>query len=444
MLKRTDPALRRKFFQAHLQGKSYAEIAAEEGVSKECVRYWCRRQQKGASVISQYPGPAPGLLRRFDPLVRYGLLKLRLQHPGWGPVPLRVALQKQPSLAQLKLPHPSQIGRYLHQFERFRRKPRSLQTRERPKQPQYTFQRWQIDFKMGLALPDGSLVNLFTACDPFAGACIGAQVFPAGRVGQAPKRVVQEQVRAFLRTCFARWQVLPEELQTDGESTLVANHGPNDFPTIFTQWLEGLGVHHLVIRTHRPTDNAEVERMHRTVTEFALKGSRLTDLAALNAALQESLTLLVYELPSHAKRCEGLPPIQAHPELETPAQPFQPEWEFACFDLARVDRYLAQFTWERRVGKTGQVDLGAQVYSAGRAHARKLITIRYDPLTRELVFLTPPEGTGNDGVEIKRHLIRGCGVDDLIGFSSPALAPGPQQLPLPIDWEQLVQSGVSF
>jgi hypothetical protein len=441
---RTDPALRRKFYQAHLQGKSYTEIAAEAGVSKECVRYWCRRQHQGASVISQYPGPAPGLLQRFDPLVRYALLKVRLQHPGWGPVPLRLALRKRPSLAQLKLPHASQIGRYLHQFERFRRKRRSLQARERPQPPHHTFQRWQIDFKMGLALPDGQLVNLFTACDPFAGACIGAQVFPAGRVGQAPKRVVQEQVRAFLRTCFARWQVLPEQLQTDGESTLVANHGPNDFPTTFTLWLHGLGIEHRVIRPHRPTDNAEVERMHRTVTAFALQGSRLTDLAALNAALQESLTVLVYQLPSHAKRCAGLPPIQAHPELETPSQVFQPEWEFAWFDLTRVDQYLAQFVWERRVGKTGQVDLGAQVYSVGREQARKLLTIRYDPRTRELVFFTQPQGTGKDGLEIKRHPLRGGRVEDLIGLACPALAPGPQQLPLPIDWEQRIQTGVCF
>jgi hypothetical protein len=253
---------------------------------------------------------------------------------------------------------------------------------------------------------------------------------------------VQEQVRTFLRTCFARWRVLPAELQTDGESTLVANRGPNDFPTTFTRWLEGLGIHHLVIRPQRPTDNAEVERMHRTVVGFALQGCRLTDLAALNAHLQTSLGVLIYELPSHAKRCQGRPPIQAHPELDHPAQPFQPEWELALFELARVDRYLAQFAWERRVGKTGQVDLGAQVYSVGRENARKLVTIRYDPPQRELVFFTQPEGTGKDGLEIKRHAIRDCSLADLVGFTDPALAPGPQQLPLPIDWF-VCQTGVS-
>jgi hypothetical protein len=435
MYKRTDETKRREFFHQHLGGKSYAEIASETGYCKECVRYWCRKQKKGGGVTSHYPGPAAGLLQRFHPKVRYVVLKLRLQHPGWGPGPIRLGLQKRASLAHLALPSLSQIGRYLHQYERFRRKPRAGPAQGRPKQPKHTGQRWQMDFKMGIPLPNGSLVNLFTACDPFAEACIGAAVFPAGKVGPSPKKVTQEQVRSFLRACFAHWQLLPSELQTDGESVLVANRGPNDFPTCFTLWLEGLEVHHCVTRPHRPTDNSEVERMHRTVNNFAMKGCRLTGIAEINALLQESVTTLVYELPSHAKHCDGLPPIQAHPELATPVSPFLPETELAHFDLTRVDQFLAQFSWERRVGKTGQVDIGAHVYSVGRAQARKLVTIRFDPDTRELVFFAQLEGTGKDGDELKRHPIQGCDTADLIGFSIPGMAPVPQQLPLPLSWE---------
>jgi len=237
-----------------------------------------------------------------------------------------------------------------------------------------------------------------------------------------------------LRVCFAHWQHLPGELQTDGECILVANRGPNDFPTTFTLWLEGLGIHHLVIRSHRPTDNSEVERMHRTVHDFTLKGCQLSNLTDLNALLQDSVTTLVYELPSHAKHCDGLPPIQAHPELAIPFSPFLPETELAHFDLQRVDQFLARFTWERRVGKTGQVDIGSHVYSVGRLHARKLVTIRFDPDTRELVFYAQLEGTGKDGDVIRHHPIQDCDIAHLIGYSLPGMAPGPQQLPLPFSW----------
>ena len=442
MLQRTDEDQRRDFFYRHVRGESYSEIAFQSGFSKECVRYWCRRQSRGGGVKSHYVRQPAGLLGRFHPLVRYVILKLRLEHPGWGPTPLRLGLQKRASLAPYALPSRAQIGRYLHQFERLRRKKRPKAVIQRPHQPQTVFQRWQIDFKLGIPLKDGTQVNLHTVCDPVAEACIGAIVFPAGQVGQAPKKVVQEQVRQVLRGCFAGWGTLPAELQTDGESTLVANRGPNDFPTSLTLWLEGLGIHHLVIRPGRPTDNAEVERMHRTVNNFALKGTRLTDLHQINAALAESLRLLTYELPSQAHDCHGRPPIQAHPELTHPTLRFQPEWELACFDLQRVDHFLACRHWERRVSKTGQVELGGQVYSAGRPHARQLVTIHFDPQARELVFAGRNPDTGLWDLQCSRHPIRGCEVADLLGYTLPALAPGPQQLPLPLVWSN-TQIGVS-
>ena len=64
------------------------------------------------------------------------------------------------------------------------------------------------------------------------------------------------------------------------------------------------------------------------------------------------------KLPSRAEGCGGLPPIAAHPELLQPRRPFQSEHELASFDLKRVDAYLAALTWQRKVGKTGQITLG--------------------------------------------------------------------------------------
>ncbi len=94
---------------------------------------------------------------------------------------------------------------------------------------------------MGIALQDGTLVNLHTLRDPVGEVCVGAVVFPAGRVGQAPKAVTFAQVRTSLRRCFARWMMLPEEVQTDAESALV-HHIASPFPSSFTLWLKGLGI----------------------------------------------------------------------------------------------------------------------------------------------------------------------------------------------------------
>ena len=192
MAKRTSVEERQAFYRKHLAGKSYKLIAAEAGYSKECIRYWCRRQRDGGRVETHYQRPKQGILSRFDPLVRYAILHLRLEHPRWGPNRILFHLRKRPSVRHLRLPSETQIGRYLHQWVRFRRAPRSKLKRPRLRQPTTVHQRWQMDFKMGIPLQNGEQINLHTICDPVGEACLGALIFPAGK---ARKRTQQDQIR---------------------------------------------------------------------------------------------------------------------------------------------------------------------------------------------------------------------------------------------------------
>src|SRR5512136_1368641 len=83
---------RRKLYERHQRGETYAEIAEATGVSVGCVRYWCRRLRDGGSCLSQYHRRVGGLLSHFNPLVRYLILRLRLEHPRWGPERIRFKL----------------------------------------------------------------------------------------------------------------------------------------------------------------------------------------------------------------------------------------------------------------------------------------------------------------------------------------------------------------
>ena len=85
MADRTTPSQRREFYKRHLRGKTYEAIAEAMGVSRWCVRYWCRCQRDGGSFQNAYRREPLGLLSRFDPKVRYRVLRLRLEHPRWGP-----------------------------------------------------------------------------------------------------------------------------------------------------------------------------------------------------------------------------------------------------------------------------------------------------------------------------------------------------------------------
>jgi transposase len=430
MRTQTKPEQRREFYKQHQAGASYSAIAAQAEVSFECVRYWCRRQRDGGSVQSQYQRQAPGLLSEFGALVRYVILRLKLEHPRWGRNRIRYHLGQRLSLRWVKLPDESQIGRYLHQWERFRRprQKRSLE-RARPDPPTQVHQQWQLDFKTDLELKDGTRVSLHTIRDPVGEACLLGLLFTTELAPHRPERVSLEQARTSLRRCFGRWNTLPDQVQTDGEPTLVSN-GQEAFPSIFSLWLQGLGIQHRVTRSGHPTDNAEVERCHRTLNEYVIVGQEKYALAQLQNQLDQALDELLYVLPSRAEGCHGCPPIEAHPELLQPRRPFRPEHELAYFDLSRVDAYLATFIWSRKVGQTGQICLGGQhhYYSVGRAYAGQEVFIRFDPTDRHFVFYDNPDQAQPP---IGRRPARNLEVADLTGLATWPTGLLPQQLPLP-------------
>jgi hypothetical protein len=144
-------------------------------------------------------------------------------------------MKKRPSLRSLRLPSESSIGPYLHQWDRFRRC-RKFEVPSQPvRQAQRVHQRWHVDFKVEIRLKNGSLVNPCILWDPVGEACLVAFVFPAGR-RKPGKQVTLEQLRSALRICFARWHILPEEVQTNHEALFMgADWDP--FPSRFTLWL---------------------------------------------------------------------------------------------------------------------------------------------------------------------------------------------------------------
>lgn len=434
MAEQTTPRQRRRFYERHILGETYQEIADSEDRSKGCVRYWYRRLRDGGECQTTYRHQSPGLLSQFNPLVKYHILRFRLKHPRWGPKVIRDHLKDPESLQGRRLPSPAAIGRYLHQWPRFRRKGREKTKGERPKQATEVHQRWEIDFKVEIALNNGTLVTLYTVRDPVGASCTGAFVFPTGQVGQKGSKVTLARTRSVLRACFARWRTLPAEIQTDGEPALVGK-AQDSFPALFTLWLVGLDIVHLRIRPGTPTDNAEVERCHRTLNDYAIVGNEDADVQQLQAILDQAVFKLNYELSSRAQDCNGRPPVIAYPELLQPRRPFRPEHELARFDLKRVDTYLSTFIWERKVGKAGQITLGGrhQTYSVGRLYAGQQVLVRFDPIDRHFVFYDPSD----PDQEIGRRPARDLAVADLTGLETWPEALGPQQLPLPLLFEEV-------
>lgn len=161
---------------------------------------------------------------------------------------------------------------------------------------------------------------------------------------------------------------------------------PTDpFPSLLTLWLVGLGIRHLSIRPHCPTDQAH------TLSDLAMDEESLTDLATLQQSLDRERAAYNRLLPSRAADCNGRPPLEAQPELLRPRCLYRPEWELALFDLRRVYDHLVTFTFQRKVSRSSQVSLGCQLHYLGRAWAGRTVTVRFDPQQGDWLFSA---GTG--------------------------------------------------
>lgn len=433
MTVKTTEKQRQRFWERHQAGETYQEIADDYGLSKGCIRYWCRRQRDGGSCHSRWRRRKQGLLSSFHPLVRYVLLQLRLQQPRWGPRTLRYHMGQRLSLAGKRLPSETQIGRYLHQWPRFRReRKRKPSKRERPDPATRVHQRWQVDFKLGIELEDGTQVNLHTVRDHVGATCTAAAVLPSGLAGKPATRVTLKELQTTMRAGFNRWGTLPEEVQTDSEGLFVGR--PDDpFPSLFTLWLVGLGIAHKVIRPGQPTDNAEVERCHRTLNDYAIVGNEHLSAPEVQERIEQAVEEMAFHLSSQAHGCHGRPPVEAHPELLQRPRPYQPHHELALFDLNRVDHYLADITLERKVNKVGQIAIGGnnKRYSVGRPFARSRVLVRFDPQDRHFVFYLKEASDK----EIGRRPARDLEEANIIGLIPRDADVVPQQLPLRLQFE---------
>jgi len=427
MSERTTPEQRHSFFEQHKAGKLYRQIADAAHVSLMCVRYWCRRLAHGQPATTTYVRRPRGLLQSFHPLVRYVLLRLRLEHPRWGPSRLRYHMGQRASLAAQRLPGCASIGHYLHRWPTFRRPVRTGVHPPPVNAPTQVHEVWQVDYKVAMPQPGGCPVNILDVRDPVGAAIIGSFSHPGGAVGQRPRYLTFPEIRADLRQCFVQWHTLPDRIQTDNEAVFIGKP-KNDFPSPFVLWLKGLGIDHVSTRPRRPTDNAAVERQHRTINDYCIVGCHKND-GDLQVALARSQQELNQVLPSRAHGCHGQPPLCAHPELLQPRRPFDAAMELAQFDLRRVDAYLATLTWRRKVNRKGQVTLGGRQrrHLVGHGYAGQHVVARFDPCDRHIVF------QNDNGDEVRRCLCRDLTIAALTGLDPWPDGPGIQQLPLPLD-----------
>lgn len=407
-------------------GATHQAVAEELGCSTETVKKWWRYERRGTPPRRR-GRPAAGALSTYPAEVRATAEALKRAHPHWGPVTVRLKVQAQLDLRAAELPSASRLAALFRAVcpeavKGYRRRQYPDQPPSKVSQPH---QRWQMDGKEKVPVAEGQVATVLDIVDPYSGLYIAAQGVET-TTASGWRKLTLAAVQTSLRAAFSHWG-LPQQIQTDREVVYVG--APERyFPSLFSLWLVGLGIEHRLSRAKRPTDQAHVERSHRTLGDLVWQDTDHATLWALQHDLDETRQWLNEDFPSRAAHCHGQPPLQAHPQACHSGRPFHPALEWELFDLRRVDAYLAQQVWTRTVSETGTVSLAGQRYPLGRALAGQTVSVTFQPHSRTFLFATA------DGDPLTHHPARGLDQADLVGFIPtddwPRLEQ-PFQLPLP-------------
>lgn len=409
-------------------GQSDAQIALALGWTVATVRKWRRiaQRQGTAHLTSRMGRPRTGALSTLTPTQQAVIRRLREQHPGWGPVTLRVELARAPAWGADPLPSRARLAAFLRQegLSRRNQKHRPL-PQPSPTQATAPHDEWQLDAQGATTVADVGKVSLINVADVVSR--LKVESYPAVDTTQPTTADYQ----LVLRRAFTTFG-LPAHLTLDHGCAFYDNTCPSPYPTRLHLWLIALGVRVRFTRKRCPTDHALIERGHQTMTGQALRGQTWADTAALWAGLDDRRQQLNSVIPSSV--LDGQAPLQAYPQAAWSGRGYRPEWEPTLLDLDRVDRYLAQDQWFRTSNSHGEFWLGTYRYNLGHTQRNCQVAIHYDPVQRELVC--QPDGTG----PARRFPLQGATVADLMGELTPLVLWPAYQFALPFTrdtWRQL-------
>ena len=156
------------------------------------------------------------------------------------------------------------------------------------------------------------------------------------------------------------------------------------------QRLLGLGIELVWANAYRPTEQGVVERSHQ-ITHWQNKRNldfkNMQDFQA--GGVPQHIDTRRQQL-NHNIACAtfGKAPLKALPQAIHSKRFYNPLTEKSLFDTQRIDKYLSQRKWFRKVSENHTLSLGGQVYYLSKAKKLSELTITFDEKTRNLIFGT--------------------------------------------------------
>ena len=177
-------------------------------------------------------------------------------------------------------------------------------------------------------------------------------------------------VKQVLQQTMSQWG-RPERIRVDNGMPWSTQ---SPVPSALALWWVGLGILPIYGRPARSTDNGVVERSHGVLAQW-VEPARRTDVADC----QDRLAWAVQTQRARYPACGEQTRCQAFPDLFTNPRSYTPDQDAALWQPRRVLDYLAQFHFQRKVEKLGQITLFANTYAVGRAYSRQTVEVQLDP-----------------------------------------------------------------
>ncbi len=350
---------------------------------------------------------------------------MRKQHPGWGPTTLLAELKTQEQWANTRLPSRSTLAAFLREQDLNQKyEPNSPLAVEPLYQSQHCHDLWQVDGQGTVEVKGVGPIAMLNVKDVYGG--IYVSVFPA-RIKSTRGHPNTSDYQAAMRLAFMNYG-LPKRLQVDHASVFYENNSKSPFPTKFFLWLISLGIEPCFSRVHRPTDQAKVERTHRTIFDQVLRGrDDYKNWEELYRSCEERRRRLNESIPSRST--DNVPPLEKHPQARESERFYHFPQEADLIDLQRVDAFLAKGKWYRKVASNRTISLGGQIYYLRDAKPREQLEITFCPEQRVLVMR-------NDKEEIVDKVpVKGISKESLMGdLGLITQANLGIQLKIPFDW----------
>jgi hypothetical protein len=178
------------------------------------------------------------------------------------------------------------------------------------------------------------------------------------------------------RRVFTGWG-LPQAIRVDNGYPWGT---PRDLPTELALWLIGLGVEVIWNPPAQPRKNPKVERCQGLADAWA-EPHTCAGPEQLKDHLDWTGRIQRQEYPS----LQGVSRVERFPELIVPHRPYQPSQEPELWELDRVDQWLTQRVWVRRVSQTGVISMYGHRRSLGRVYRGQEVVVRFDRARRSWI-----------------------------------------------------------